>query len=351
MSCICLDWRRRRTSGIMLSSKTATREKAKAFVRAVSDLHDTLKDSDSSGSSNPPQLVTTSTDDLVALVERLLHKQNEFKAANVCCFVDIGFHNTQTNHLATIQTHGLLTLKERTEKGIVAKHNGSTLGDGVYTVNSFVNCNSSYGPVSLLVARLKGPTSNAVSDATFVDGPTVVLRSSEQCVPLVQFTMLSVSNHVLEYERKMQSLINVHFNGSSPADLPIDKMIHYVAPDTLGDGALEKITMIKANKAKTKDSCAICHDDMSGQALGKVQRCGHQFHYECILEATEYSTRCPLCSVAIVEPQGKMPSGMMIVQRQELVTCGGYAPGTIQIDYRLDGGTQKMYHRYVRRLV
>ena len=89
------------------------------------------------------------TDDIVILTERMLVKQEEFRKAGKPCVIDLGFHYTQPENLQSIQAGGLMTKQERDSNKIRARHNGSALGDGVYTAQtvsyawfSFLACNA-----------------------------------------------------------------------------------------------------------------------------------------------------------------------------------------------------------------
>ncbi|GKY93858.1 E3 ubiquitin-protein ligase dtx3l [Mayamaea pseudoterrestris] len=321
---------------------SSAQDKAKTFVQAVSDHHESLKQANGTSAAASPQIMATN---LSQFVERLLAKQEEFKAMNVCSQIDIGFHWTQIGHVHSIDTHGLLTLQERIAKGIQSKFNGSGWGDGIYTSDDHRQCsNQAYGPVCLLVARLKGVTSadpNLLS-ATYAQAPYVVLRCSDQCVPILRFDA-TPDAIIHQYQAGIHNLIDAHLNRVK-SQASIDKCLYYTAPEVLNDGALDKIIMIPDTPKHLTDDCVICLHALGTKEIGQIEGCGHRFHWACIIEATSYSTRCPLCTTAIVEPQGKMPSGQMTVQRRRDMTCEGYGPGSIQIDYRLDGGVQKLYH-------
>jgi hypothetical protein len=195
-----------------------TQEKAKAFVRAVSDLHETLKRNDRTGMAYTVTTLTAANENISRLLEHMLAKQREFKSSRRCGVVDIGFHYTSAANLRTIRTCGLLTLKERAQKNIISRHNGSSNGDGIYTCdNHTAYRSSSYGTVCLLVARLKGATTNAiVPDVTYVCNSVVVLRSSAQCVPLIHFEVAqgtaALDDLIFQYQRAIRSLIDSHFN-------------------------------------------------------------------------------------------------------------------------------------------
>ena len=171
------------------------------------------------------------TDDLVWLVEHLLVKQEEFRSKDISTHIGIGYHYTMPENLTRIRTDGLLSRMERTELGIQTKCNGTHYGDGIYTCDDPMTYrNKHFGPVGLVVARLKGTTTNTYtpngdpSDATFVRRrPLAVLRSSSQCVPLIQFTGEKAADVIVSYQNMLMSLIDSFFNGvaSTPGGTPL----------------------------------------------------------------------------------------------------------------------------------
>ena len=99
---------------------------------------------------------------------------------------------------------------------------GINYGDGIYTSDSHVSTHPNYGPVCLLVARLKGATATVVSDLTYVSSGVTVLRSSAQCVPLLQFNVIR-DDLLCQYHEKLEALVDLHFNDESDANAePID---------------------------------------------------------------------------------------------------------------------------------
>jgi hypothetical protein len=218
-------------------ASAATQLKAQTFVRAVSDLHESLKRADTVDPSSHPQILTTTTEDLARFVERMLAKQDEYRAAKMCSLVDIGYHHTQAGNLATIRTTGLLTRKEQTEKRVKSTtYSGTQYGDGIYTCDNPLTYRNQFGPVGLLVARLKG-TPGGGHHATYTKNSLVVLRSSANCAPLVHFTTTAREDLIYKYQNSILSLIDSHFNAASlPRISPHDMLIPYTAPDALGSG-------------------------------------------------------------------------------------------------------------------
>ncbi|GKY94347.1 hypothetical protein MPSEU_000400600 [Mayamaea pseudoterrestris] len=413
-------------------------------------------------------IATVAIDDLVYLAERLIVKQNEFKATNVCSNICIGFHYTKPENMKHIRTNGLLTRMERSDKKIKAKFNGSAYGVGVYTASNPIAYRGAkqYGPICLIVARLKGEVSKDIFSPTltYENGPLVVLRSSHQCLPLIQFT-ITPGNLTEQYHVRLQALIDSIFNGgqatpiqsalaahmaasggpmgaafmgaatakptapvtaagggqaapiqpaltahmaarggswgaafmgaatvkltatvtaavsaalatapnmTSGAQLPQqaplapgssnvglnlvppvtsvasaagNKTITYVAPSVFGQAARKNILTVRVSPVLPSGNCVICLNTLGHSKLGRLRLCGHDFHYDCITTGVLHLSRCPMCNIKIGdEPQGMMPSGTMSISTRPSMTCGGWTPGTIEIHYRISGGTQMAYH-------
>jgi hypothetical protein len=199
---------------VELAMMTTVTGRAVKFVQALLDLHETIQGHEA---GQPPIISTAAVaDDLVWLVKRMIVKRDEHQSKQICTHVDLGYHYTQHGNLERIRTDGLLSLKERTERKIQSNYNGSQCGDGIYTCSDPTSYRS-YGPVGLLVARLKGTTASVVSDETYAVGNLVVLRSCEQCVPLVQFTS-EPCELLRRYHSTLQSLIDTFFNGTAAVD-------------------------------------------------------------------------------------------------------------------------------------
>ncbi|GKY99616.1 E3 ubiquitin-protein ligase dtx3l [Mayamaea pseudoterrestris] len=128
-------------------------------------------------------------DDMIPLLERFLSKQEELRVAGLSTEVCYGYHYTKEENLSRIQTDGLLTQHERASKKIKSNFNGALHGDGIYTSDRpDTHRGHPYGNIGLFVARLKGQISGESSTSTFVSGHVVVLRKSDQCVPLFKYS-------------------------------------------------------------------------------------------------------------------------------------------------------------------
>jgi hypothetical protein len=194
------------------------------FVEKVLEVVDKLV-LENGASSALAGISAVSKDDMVFLAERMFDKQDEFRKANKPVTIDIGYHYTTTLSLGRIKTDGLLTKSERATSNIGAKNHGSVYGDGVYTGNNPFAFRQ-FGPVGLLVARLKGVVRLAATkqdllpDGSFDtiignkkknhEGNTValqrakhldyfdevVMQSSSQCIPLVKYSEKRIPSRV-----------------------------------------------------------------------------------------------------------------------------------------------------------
>lgn len=346
---------------------------------------------------NANNFKTVSQDDLVFLAERLFEKQDEFIQAGKPSHVDIGYHYTHSSNMDRVRTDGLLSNAERQERNIRSRWNGATFGDGIYTSN---NCYSYHafagGDVGLFVARLMG---NAKNHATGIENdPTVdtfigrggdsdevaVLRSSEQCISLIQFGSpmielnydVSMGNQMVhKYHIYLQEIVDECFNGGIKTPVPrvfpsqvllrcsgkntlpavpaatgstlfAAEEVRYEAPDCLHDGdALGGLLEI-APLPSANAECTICLERLEENqaAIVRLVTCKHEFHGSCIETALSHCKKCPTCRKPVGKPQGKMPRGKMTIEWRSDLTCSGFSPGAMVLTYRIDSGIQKQYH-------
>jgi deltex len=134
-------------------------------------------------------------------VDRTLIAKEEFHRAGKPTKIDIGYHYTKRENMASIREEGLLSMTERASKRIFAvKENGASYGHGIYTGSNPCTYHGKYGDVGLMVARLVGINSDhgtrRTNAATRSDSLTVtrdqvtemvVLSTSKQCIPILQF--------------------------------------------------------------------------------------------------------------------------------------------------------------------
>ena len=196
-------------------------------------------------------------DDMVFMTRRLLRFQSmlaksfegftRMKSVESLLRVDIGYHYTTPEALKTIQTDGLLSKKERIESNTGKQTGREMFGNGVYTSND-PTVFDHFGPVGLMVARLKGfssPRLGMVDLSMFkprksssIDTPReyntiignkkikedlpidldirrhdeVVLKSSAQVIPLVKFKRGADADKLRSVQCILQELLDDFFN-------------------------------------------------------------------------------------------------------------------------------------------
>jgi deltex len=138
-------------------------------------------------------------------VERTLIAKEEFHRAGKPTMIDVGYHYTKRENMASIRKEGLLSMTERSSKRIsAAKEHGAVYGNGIYTGSNPCAYHGKYGDVGLMVARLVGINSDhGTSTRSTSRGPSketdsvtvarnhvkemMILTKSEQCIPVLQF--------------------------------------------------------------------------------------------------------------------------------------------------------------------
>ncbi len=189
-------------------------------------------------------------DDMVRFAERMLAKQQEFKAKGIPFKIDIGYHYTSEESMNHIQTNGLMTREDRIKNKIEVQSKGAIFGDGVYTANnptSFMK----FGRVGLIVARLQGKTTRIAKQldkkldktppkpATTIIGDKtanslrqwpksdsmheIVLQNSSQCLPLIRYDRKSLhgapvcdwkpADYILLMTECLRAILDEIFNG------------------------------------------------------------------------------------------------------------------------------------------
>ena len=256
----------------MLETSTG---KAFTFVEGVLAVHERLA-VDLKDKASPDFIKPIAKDDIVALTEKLLLKQEEFRTAGKSYGIDLGYHYTQETYLQSIQTGGLLTKQERDSLSITAAHNGSALGDGIYTANGpFDTWNQRYGNIGLIVARLHGSVgahhassrNHSPNADTVVSGAFAALRTSAQCVALMQYDGKQLKQRadcpsvtvLTPYVKSLQELVDKLLNGkgaSIPPEIVTAKsrvaarpvVAHHIPPHQLQ--ALQALRLQAAQLAK-----------------------------------------------------------------------------------------------------
>jgi hypothetical protein len=169
--------------------------------------------------------------------ERILKKQKQFYEAGFPSNVDIGYHYTDNANIEVIGKVGLLSHPEERKQNNITP-TGQQLG-GISTAFKL------YGDRGILVARLQGrsvfvATSSSLknNNIEYVDTITgneneVVLRTKEQCIPLIRYptSLLSTPGGeacIEELSTRVHAVIDEFFNIPSvvqfvltPTPLPI----------------------------------------------------------------------------------------------------------------------------------
>ena len=224
-----------------------------------------------------------SKDDMVPFFERLLDTKAKFKEQGYSTHVDIGFHYTSTHNIKGIRLNGLMSRLELESNQI--KYCGSAYGEGIYTGNNPESFES-YGRVGLIVARLKGNTTRLPRQkccpinimkkfifrsyfnnaTTFIGNRTedpsndqVVLRSSSQCVVLVQYDNFHDKgcgnyfdrrfNTVYDVHDKIQAILDEHLNGEQNEKVSSPEVL-VVGTNIVKQGGNKK----RLGKKKTNES-------------------------------------------------------------------------------------------------
>jgi deltex len=323
------------------------------------------------------------------LVERALIAQEEFHGEGKPFNIDIGYHYTVAENVASIQNVGLLSKDERSSKGIKAKFNGASYGNGIYTCSNPSGQHGKFGNVGLMVGRLVGtnrdhdastrlsPTTTA-SDSTTVllnQVPlSLVLSDAKQCFPILRFdarqidpkkdahpgnvslaAVHAVVQRIIDdilQPRKVKAKVSASQQVASTQALPAaPEQVLYVAPETLGVCGQRNVRMAY-RKAAIVVFCAL--------AVGMVS-CGLalSMHMISVRHFIIFGTVGICIALGVIvdyllgrsrnktvgAPQGDMPSGDMTIGRS-VKPCDGYVGfPTITIQYNFPAGKQKMYHR------
>ena len=179
------------------------------------------------------KLKAVAKDPMFDMAKKLIERQEEFFLQGQCTHVDLAFHYTTEEHLKDIQRFGLLSHQERMKKSSTLTHkNGQVFGNGIYTANNPFAFQK-FGPVGLVVARLKGSCSQRVKKISHIqDGHNytsivgnkilendpigyydeIVLLESSQVIPLVCFEKEAINFKCLEslvVEPRLEALSEV----------------------------------------------------------------------------------------------------------------------------------------------
>jgi len=227
--------------------RVAKRKKQEAFWMAASTPGKAWNLVEAAISLQTTDIKTIAQDDIIFLAERLLVTQMDFNNRKIPSHVDIAYHHTSSENLRTIQTDGLLSRFECSQRHITSsRQHGSAYGDGIYcSAHPTKHARSSYGDTTILLARMKGIEHDHGLFGS-IDYPNVfntlhvpskgicVLQSCSQCIPIFQFpsNLLKESNNVdflpklSEFHKKVQLVLDKIFNKRLPP--PVDHSLVYV---------------------------------------------------------------------------------------------------------------------------
>jgi len=152
--------------------------------------------------------------DMLLLATHFACQFKQFQKEGKSTAIDIGYHYTKSENMATISTTGLLSKPEREKREVKSHYNGSANGEGIYTADDCLST-TNYGDVGLIVARLLGVESTGHgSEDTFVRHGVKVLRNSAQCCVLMQYkTKVVLQRHStddFDYKRKQEAVGMAH---------------------------------------------------------------------------------------------------------------------------------------------
>jgi hypothetical protein len=329
----------------------------------------------------------------------MLHTQEEYVQSGNPGYIDIGYHYTNSANIPSIIRSGLLSKDDRTlEKVVASRNNGAVFGNGVYTGDNPFTF-SVYGNTCLLVARLQGLAVRApvfLSKEQKIDANSIigdkfshpvrlnadgwpicrnqhetVLRSSSQCLALIQFNKSLLNStkgkeSVQSMENSLQNIFSIYFNkgmervtaGRHLLINPISTRncwrqsiqyhsLTYTAPSSLESNILDtSIIEPPLTCNLNEEICTICLDVLqSNRSCAALNVCKHPhvFHLDCIQEAMKSEPKCPVCRMNVNEPQGKSPSGTMNVLYDPR-RCSGHNVNTIVIMYDIPSAFQLSYH-------
>jgi Deltex C-terminal domain len=353
---------------------------ARAFVTML----DSALDEFQSSSEGPLPVLRIPVDEMMVAARKLLCAQHEFRTAGDPTEIDIGYHYTRMENIASIRAHGLMTWEERAKNKIQAvEDNGTRYGQGVYTAANPYAYHGYYGDVGLIVARLPGRKTKFSKKWKCTRGSVVVhsgddleilkLKRSVQCLPIMMFDasiinsngpMCSGNATVDRYHLWLQQAIDKHCNtqtafplhlrelawNSETADLSEEvESIDYVAPQNMGLRSLCGFwSCVSASVPEdlVEKACNLCHGPFEvqpGERLEVVRHfsCEQIYHLHC---ADEHEIACVLCEEPLSHLHGRMPSGTMNVRISCSMMFGRPTTRAIVIEYMVDSGIQKRYH-------
>lgn len=361
-------------------------EVAWKLIEQVSHLH----------SKFPPhlqgQLKLLSVDGLMHLAERFTECQESFRRAGKPIVVEVGFHYTHPKHLESIRTRGLVV-------GRKARH-GSRFGSGVYIANN-PHAFMTYGGMGVIVLYIQGTTKQLTvgfpsqvgldidtlrgnkltrtSQHNFAGHPIspyfdeIVPRTTEQVLPIMYYRREMLNNAELFFElhRELQSLVDTCLNGFVKIavkrhiphhdDLSLEQTLRdkkfefwnvrapqedndVYCPGPWVNGRKSNEKPYSKQHFSADAECPICLCSLQTDRSVSLYKCQHGFHKECIDQALNKASKCPICRVMVGAPFGNCPKGTMTIRRDKAACSGSSKYGTIIIEYDIPRGIQDKCH-------
>ena len=83
----------------------------------------------------------------------------------------------------------------------------------------------------------------------------------------------------------------------------IDEKFNFYSSNSMSDidNAIESVLKIYQGACKTTEECPICLDTLNLNSNYVVTKCGHKFHFDCLMKATETKIYCPICRQKVLE--------------------------------------------------
>lgn len=133
--------------------------------------------------------------------------------------------------------------------------------------------------------------------------------------------------------------------GAAPrrASVPPIRTLTYTAPKRLHEGVPPDAITKPAPMCDMTEECVVCFDPLESRTCVALRACQHVFHRRCLRRVFAAKPQCPVCRVAIGEPQGKSPSGQMAISTSP-TRCAGYGVDSITINYSIPSARQLPYH-------
>jgi Deltex C-terminal domain len=281
---------------------------------------------------------------------------------------------------------------------VATKDNGFSFGHGIYTGSNPCTYHGKYGDVGIMVVRLVGThrdhrtstSSDTVTVAAKQVAEMMILTSSKQCIPILQFDAkqivpndfghpgnVSLSTYHFELQRLIDEMLQrrnvkarvVQAVGRiisqvvpalarqqvAPQTLNLaPEKVRYTAPEKLGLGPLVAAGWHKVILSVAVVLCSLAASIVLGGlvvsiVLGSVwiwNRTMYKKGSKHVYDPDSLVNSLFSCfgGRSVGWPRGDMPSGEMTIGKMAQ-PCAGYDGfTTIAIDYNMPAGVQKSYH-------